>query len=134
MKFAIVGYGRVGARTADILSAEGHEVIVVETDETKAQRAVDEGHTVVRGSGEDERVLERIGLDDTDAIAALTSDLNVNFTACMIAAGHDCRTVGPWRPSHTATVSAPRPTATGESANSGYHHTATSAREGSLWA
>ncbi|MDR9429102.1 MAG: TrkA family potassium uptake protein [Natronomonas sp.] len=93
MKFAIVGYGRVGARTADILSAEGHEVIVVETDETKAQRAVDEGHTVVRGSGEDERVLERIGLDDTDAIAALTSDLNVNFTACMIAAGHDCRTV-----------------------------------------
>lgn len=93
MKFAIVGYGRVGARTADILSTEGHEIVIVEEDDTKAQMAVDDGHTVVNGNGEDERVLDRIGLDDTDAIAALTSDLNVNFTACMVAASHDCRTV-----------------------------------------
>ena len=31
MKFAIVGYGRVGARTADILSSEGHDVVIVES-------------------------------------------------------------------------------------------------------
>ena len=93
MKFIIVGYGRVGARTADILSTEGHEAVIVENDGAKIQAAADDGHEVVEGDGEDERVLEGIGLDDTDALAALTGDLNVNFTACMIANGHDCRTV-----------------------------------------
>jgi trk system potassium uptake protein TrkA len=38
-------------------------------------------------------VLERADLDSADALAALSGDLNVNFTACMIANGHDCRTV-----------------------------------------
>jgi len=93
MKFIIVGYGRVGARTADILSTEGHEVVIVESEEGKAETAADRGHEVVVGDGEDERVLGEVGLDDTDALAALTGDLNVNFTACMIANGHDCRTV-----------------------------------------
>lgn len=93
MKFVIVGYGRVGARTADILSTEGHEVVIVENDEAKVEAAAEDGHDIVEGDGEDERVLEGIGLDDTDALAALTGDLNVNFTACMIANGHGCRTV-----------------------------------------
>ena len=93
MKFIIVGYGRVGARTADILSTEGHEVVIVESEEPKAETAVDRGHEVVVGDGEDERVLTDVGLEDTDALAALTGDLNVNFTACMIANGHECRTV-----------------------------------------
>lgn len=93
MKFVIVGYGRVGARTAEILSTEGHEVVIVESEEPKARTADDRGYEVVHGDGEDETVLDDIGLDDTDAVAALTGDLNVNFTVCMIANGHGCRTV-----------------------------------------
>jgi len=93
MRFAIVGYGRVGVRTADILSTEGHEVVIVEIDAAKAQKAREDGHEVVEGNGEDEHVLESADLDAVDALAALTGDLNVNFTACMIANGHDCRTV-----------------------------------------
>ncbi|MFQ3283610.1 potassium channel family protein [Natronomonas sp.] len=93
MKIVIVGYGRVGARTADILSTEGHDVVIVESEEDKARTAADAGHEIVEGDGEDERVLDEVGLGDTDALAALTGDLNVNFTACMIANGHDCRTV-----------------------------------------
>lgn len=93
MKFVIVGYGRVGVRTADILVNEGHEVVIVEVDPEKAQKARDAGLDVIEGDGEDERVLERANLDETDALAALSGDLNVNFTACMIANGHGCRTV-----------------------------------------
>ncbi|WP_254839987.1 potassium channel family protein [Natronomonas marina] len=93
MKFVIVGYGRVGMRTTNILTSEGHEVVIVEQDPEKAQRARDDGLETIEGDGEDERVLERAGLDDTDAFAALTADLNVNFTACMVANDHGCRTV-----------------------------------------
>ncbi len=93
MKFVIVGFGRVGTRTANLLATEGHDVVVVEQDPERAQRARDEGHEVVEGDGEDERVLQRAGLEDADAFGALTSDLNVNFTACMIANGHGARTV-----------------------------------------
>ena len=93
MKFVIVGYGRVGMRTTNILTSEGHEVVIVEQDAEKAQRARDDGLEVIEGDGEDERVLERAGLEDTNAFAALSGDLNVNFTACMVANDYGCRTV-----------------------------------------
>ena len=93
MKIVIVGYGRVGTRTTDVLTSEGHEVVIIEEDAEKAQRAREDGLETVEGDGEDERVLERAGLEDADAVGALTADLNVNFTACMVANGNDCRTV-----------------------------------------
>lgn len=93
MKFVIVGYGRVGRRTATILTSEGHEVVIVENDPKKAAEAREEGLETVEGDGEDERVLEATGIDDADALGALSGDLNVNFTACMIANGYGCRTV-----------------------------------------
>ncbi len=93
MKIVIVGYGRVGMRTSNVLTSEGHEVVIVEQDPEKAQRARDDGLETVEGDGEDERVLDRAGLADADAFGALTADLNVNFTACMVANDHGCRTV-----------------------------------------
>jgi trk system potassium uptake protein TrkA len=93
MKFVIVGYGRVGMRTAKILASEGHDVVIVDNDPEKAVAAREAGLKIVEGDGEDERVLEAAGLDTADALAALSGDLNVNFTACMIAKSHDCRTV-----------------------------------------
>jgi len=93
MKFVIVGYGRVGTRTARILDTEGHEVVVVERDRDKAERSEEEGFETIRGDGNDESVLERAGLDDADAIGGLTGDLNTNFAACMIGKEHGCRTV-----------------------------------------
>jgi trk system potassium uptake protein TrkA len=93
MKFVIVGHGRVGRRTARLLETEGHDVVIVERDEARVEAAADDGHEVVKGDAEDERILESVGLDETDALAALTGDLNVNFAACTIANDHDCRTV-----------------------------------------
>ncbi|MEF8807045.1 potassium channel family protein [Natronomonas sp.] len=93
MKFVIVGYGRVGMRTAKILASEGHDVVIVDNDPEKAAAAREAGLEIIEGDGEDERVLEAAGIADADALAALSGDLNVNFTACMIAKGYDCRTV-----------------------------------------
>ncbi|MFB6083595.1 MAG: TrkA family potassium uptake protein [Halorientalis sp.] len=93
MKFVIVGFGRVGMRTARNLQSEGHEVVIVENDHDKIARVESEGFAVVEGDGSDEDVLTATGLDDADAIAALTGDLNTNFAACMVGKHHGCRTV-----------------------------------------
>ena len=93
MKFVIVGFGRVGKRTARILQSEGHEAVIVERDATKADRAREEGFTVVEGDGSDEGTLEQAGLDDADAIAGVTGDLNTNYSVCVIGQAHGCRTV-----------------------------------------
>ena len=93
MRFVIIGAGRVGLRTARVLRDEGHEVTLIEPDETMVRRARDQRFTVVVGDGSQEDVLKEAGVEDADALGALTGDLNVNFTACMIASHYGCRTI-----------------------------------------
>jgi trk system potassium uptake protein TrkA len=93
MKFVIAGYGRVGSRTARVLQSEGHDVTVVDVDLDRVERARTEGLTAVHGDASEDSVLEEAGVVDAEAVAGLTSDLNVNFAACMIGKHHGCRTV-----------------------------------------
>ena len=93
MKFLIVGYGRVGSRTARILVEEGHDVVIVDEDPDRVERARNDGFEAVRGSGDNEGVLVDAGIDECDAIGSFTPDLNVNFAACMVGDFHGCRTV-----------------------------------------
>jgi trk system potassium uptake protein TrkA len=93
MRFVIVGYGRVGARTARVLSEEGHDVVVVENDEQKVERAEKAGFEVVEGDGSNEAVLVRADVEHADAVGGLTGDPNVNFAACMIGKEFGCRAV-----------------------------------------
>lgn len=93
MQFVIVGAGRVGMRTGRVLREEGHDVVIVDADRSKVERLREEGFAVVEGEGSREEVLLELDLDEIDGLAALTSDLVVNFTACMIADEYDVRTV-----------------------------------------
>ncbi len=93
MRFVIIGAGRVGLRTARVLREEGHEVTLVERDEDRAARGRTAGFDVHEGDGSREDVLTTAGINEADALGALTGDLNVNFAACMIAKHHGCRTV-----------------------------------------
>lgn len=93
MKFVIVGYGRVGMRTARILDEEGHEVAIVDTDHDAVERAREAGFDAAEGDGSNDGLLESIGVEDADAVAGLTGDLNTNFAACMVGKHYDCRTV-----------------------------------------
>ena len=93
MEFVIVGYGRVGRGTARDLRAGGHEVTIVESAAERAGWARDAGFETVEGDGETEGVLERAGVADADALAAVSGDLNANFAACIIGNEYGCRTV-----------------------------------------
>jgi len=93
MRFVILGAGRVGLRTARVLNEEGHEVVIIERDAMKGDRARDQGFEVIEGDGSREELLEEASIDEADAIGALTGDLNANFVACMIAKHHGVRTV-----------------------------------------
>ena len=93
MRFLIVGYGRVGARTARVLREEGHDVTLVESDDRKVERARAAGFEVVHGAGSNEAVRREAGVETVDAVGALTGDPNVNFAACMLAKESGCRTV-----------------------------------------
>ena len=93
MRFVIVGYGRVGSRTATILAEEGHDVVVVDNDLDRLERVSDDEIGTVHGDGSDEDVLAEAGIETADAIGAFTPDLNANFAACMVGTHHGCRTV-----------------------------------------
>lgn len=93
MRFAILGAGRVGLRTARAIRDSDHEVVVVDPNETAVERARSEGFTVVHGDCADETVLLNAGIDTADGVGALTGDLNANYAACAIANQYDCRTV-----------------------------------------
>ncbi len=93
MRFVIIGAGRVGLRTARVLREEGHEVTLVEREEASIRRARNEGFDVIEGDGAREEILKTAGVENADALGALTGDLNVNFAACMIAKHYGCRTI-----------------------------------------
>jgi trk system potassium uptake protein TrkA len=93
MRFVIIGAGRVGLRVARVLREEGHDVTLVERDASRITRARNQDFAIVEGDGSHESVLEEAGIADADAFGALTSDLNTNFAACMVAKHYGCRTV-----------------------------------------
>jgi trk system potassium uptake protein TrkA len=93
MRFVIIGGGRVGSRAARVLREEGHEVTIVELDDDRLERCRTAGFDVVAGDGSHEDVLIEAGVEEADALGALTSNLNVNFAACMIGKHYGCRTV-----------------------------------------
>ena len=93
MRIIVVGYGRVGARTARVLDKEGYDVVVVDNDREKVDRARETGLSVIHGDGVDESVLEEAGIADADAIGGITGDVAINHEICLLGKEHGCRTV-----------------------------------------
>ncbi|WP_336327741.1 potassium channel family protein [Halovenus sp. HT40] len=93
MQFIILGAGRVGLRTARAIAGTDHEVTLVDPDEEAVERARAEGFTVIHGDAASEEILLEAGIEEADAVGALTGDLNANYAACAIADQYGCRTV-----------------------------------------
>ncbi|MDT0214883.1 TrkA family potassium uptake protein [Rothia sp. ARF10] len=86
MHFVIMGCGRVGASLARALERAGHEVAIIDQDETAFRRlgASFEGRRVV-GVGFDRDTLRQAGISDAYAFAAVSSGDNSNILAARVA-------------------------------------------------
>lgn len=86
MKAVIMGCGRVGARVAGLLDNTGNEVTVIDTDSRAFRRlpAGFLGETII-GTGIDEDVLRKAGIEDADAFIAVTNGDNRNIMAAQVA-------------------------------------------------
>lgn len=86
MRVIIIGAGEVGFDVAQMLSSEGHDVVVVERNE---QRLADVREKLdvmaIQGNGAASAVLKAAGVERTDMLIAVTTVDEVNIIACMMA-------------------------------------------------
>ncbi|MGH7727313.1 MAG: NAD-binding protein [Vulcanimicrobiaceae bacterium] len=86
MRYLIVGCGRVGSTLAKLLTAESHDVTVVDENPAAFTRLGSHfGGRVEVGTGIDSDVLERAGAADADGFVAVTDGDNRNVMAALIA-------------------------------------------------
>lgn len=86
MKVVILGCGRVGAYLARRLQEEDHQVTIIDQNSAAFNRLGPgfAGETVV-GTGIDEDVLRRAGIEQADAFVAVTNWDNTNVMAAQVA-------------------------------------------------
>jgi trk system potassium uptake protein len=86
MRIVIMGCGRLGAYLARHLDSEGHDVTVVDRSSDSFARLGSEFHgTMVLGTGIDEDVMRRAGIEKADAFVAVSNGDNTNAMAAEIA-------------------------------------------------
>lgn len=86
MNILVIGCGKIGCRLASLLSDEGHDVSVVDSVEENFDLLDDNfsGFTTT-GVPIDQDVLKRAGIENCDAVAAVSADDNVNIMVCQVA-------------------------------------------------
>jgi nanoRNase/pAp phosphatase (c-di-AMP/oligoRNAs hydrolase) len=78
-RYAILGCGSVGYRVAEELESEGKEVEIVDHDEGRVEALRDQDLDANMGDIRDEAVAD--GVDDTDVVLVLSSDVDANAAA-----------------------------------------------------
>ena len=86
MRTVIIGAGEVGLNTARMLSHEGHDVVLVDLDETLVERATEQlDALVVHGNGASPKLLAEAGINKSDLLVAASSSDEANIIACLAA-------------------------------------------------
>ncbi len=86
MKIIIVGIGKVGMTVAEELTAEKHDVTVVDTNEAALSAAVRSFDVLgVKGNGASHKVLSEAGVEECDLLIAITDSDEVNLLCCLLA-------------------------------------------------
>jgi trk system potassium uptake protein TrkA len=85
-RFVIAGGGRVGRQTAGNLADQGHDVVLIESDEKRVEELSDAYlGPVIHGDATRPSILKQTDLAGADAIAALTDETGTNLAICMEA-------------------------------------------------
>ncbi len=86
MNILVVGCGKVGSRLATVLAEEGHMVSVVDRSEERLESLPDDFDGMKTcGVPIDQDVLREAGIENCDALAAVSSDDNVNIMVSQVA-------------------------------------------------
>ncbi|NIR45579.1 MAG: Trk system potassium transporter TrkA [Gemmatimonadetes bacterium] len=92
MRILIVGAGAVGFQLAEHMSEEGHDIVLVDQDAERLERAQDQLDIMtVVGNGASFAVLEKAGVARAQLLTAVTNVDEVNLVACMTAASFDLK-------------------------------------------
>ena len=86
MFIIIVGCSPAGYQLCKVLMVEGHEVMVLEKNQTRCQLVWDEmGSVVMQGDGADLVDLKRAGAARADTVVAVTGRDETNLVVCQLA-------------------------------------------------
>jgi len=96
LRVVIVGASKIASELAHDLEIEGHEIIVIDLEESGFRRLRNafKGQKIV-GSGTDLEIYKKINFSSEDAFIAATNSDNVNLsTAKLIQETFNCKRVG----------------------------------------
>lgn len=86
MNIIIIGCGRFGSTLANELSDTGHNVSVIDSDNERLNvLGIGFNGVKIKGIEYDDEILKEAGIQETDAVLAVTPDENINITVSLIA-------------------------------------------------
>jgi trk system potassium uptake protein TrkA len=86
LKVIIIGAGKVGIQIAQTLSAENHDVTIIDKrDDIRQDLDSNLDIMTIVGNGANVRILEQAGIRESDMLIAVTRIDEVNMIACMTA-------------------------------------------------
>ncbi len=86
MRAIVVGAGKVGFNIAEMLSEEGHDVVIIEKDEKRLRIVSDHlDLQTICGSGADSGILEEAGIGESNLFISVTEADELNMVACALA-------------------------------------------------
>lgn len=86
MRIVIVGDGKVGFTLAERLSAEGHDIVVIDNNQRNlAMLDTTLDVITVYGNGASSAVQREAGVQDSDLLIAVTSMDELNMICCLVA-------------------------------------------------
>ncbi len=86
MKIVIIGNGKLGYSLADQLVDEGHDIVIIDNNETViniTRNALDV--SCIHGNGINQEVQEQAGVPTSDLVIAVTSTDEQNILCCLLA-------------------------------------------------
>ena len=82
----VVGGGKVGRYLINDLLKKGNKVVLIEQDREKGDKIKKKyGIEVFCGDGSEQKVLEKAGIENCEAVLAVTEDDQDNFVICQLA-------------------------------------------------
>ena len=85
MYVILIGCGGIGKSLSTHLVSEGHEVVIIESEDERSKTLAESLDVIViHGDGSSTEILKDAGVERADAVAVLTADDNTNLTICQM--------------------------------------------------